>query len=287
VHVEAGSHATAAQVGAFLDRLPTGTRVLLVRRGHGVLTVQGSCSDLHALSLDCPAASTPLDQAPADPRVRELIRWNSRNGRVQIERGGDAADAVTRKTGEETELVLVSSGGDLPVPALKRLSYDVFPLGAAVAEPGATWLAGSAPQRDHARWSVLFGGLGFAVLTLAVGLVGVAEFLRQERAVAPSPARTGGQRTIRSSAAWSVLLPLGLAGVVGAAVGALIAGPVVHAGGPSSGSLLIGGTAVAVGWGLVMWAWAASLAVRQADERRPGGDGVVPVWPPRTVTHVE
>lgn len=139
--------------------------------------------------------------------------------------------------------------------------------------PGASWLIGGTPNRDQARWSVLFGGLGIAVLAAAAGLAGMAEFLRHGRALAPLSVLTGGHRVFRTSAAWSVFLPLGLAGVLGAAVGVLLAGPVVHAGAPPiSATTLTGCAVVVIALGLVMWVWAASTAVRQAVAWRPGGD---------------
>ncbi|MFF8451787.1 hypothetical protein ACF06Q_29435 [Streptomyces leeuwenhoekii] len=102
----------------------------------------------------------------------------------------------------------------------------MFPRGARVGAPGEDQMIAGIPNRDQGRWSTLLGVLGIAVLTVTAGLSGMAEFLRHGRALAPLSVLTGGLRVFRTSAAWSVLAPLALAGIAGSVIAAGLAAPV-------------------------------------------------------------
>lgn len=187
------------------------------------------------------------------------------DGRTLTERAA-SADA------EQPVLALVRPDGQpLSVPALKRLSHEVFPRGAAVSAPGED--SGGVPNRDQGRWSALFGLVGIAVLAMTAGLGAMAEFLRQGRALAPLSVLTGGLRVFRTSAAWAVLAPLALAGTAGAAVAAALAAPITSSGESYvTGELILTATGVVLAIGVVLWAWASRVTVRQAQAWRPSGD---------------
>ncbi|WP_406336911.1 hypothetical protein OG814_39000 [Streptomyces zaomyceticus] len=108
---------------------------------------------------------------------------------------------------------------------------------------------------------------------MTAGLSAMAEFLRQGRALAPLSVLTGGLRVFRTSAAWSVLAPLAVAGTVGTAVAAALAAPVT-ANGESyiTGGLLLSTTGVVLVVSVLLWLWASHIAVRQARTWHPGGD---------------
>ncbi|QIP85479.1 hypothetical protein GLX30_17185 [Streptomyces sp. Tu 2975] len=114
---------------------------------------------------------------------------------------------------------------------------------------------------------------GIAVLAVTAGLSAMAEFLRHGRALAPLSVLTGGLRVFRTSAAWSVLTPLALAGLVGSVVAAGLATP-VNADGESyiTRELLWSAAGIVLIVSILMWLWAATVAVRQARAWRPRGD---------------
>ncbi|MFJ9432083.1 ABC transporter permease [Streptomyces sp. NPDC101490] len=240
------------------------------------LTLYGDCAALTALHVPCPADQTRVDGLPADPRLRELIRWTPHMDPTLVIRRTDdrrlAELAAPDGTGA-TLAVLRPDGKPLSVPALKQLSHEVFPRGAAVGAPGESELTAGVPNRDQGRWSALFGMVGIAVLAATAGLSAMAEFLRQGRALAPLSVLTGGLRVFRTSAAWSVLAPLALAGIAGTAVAAGLAAP-VSASGESyiTGGLLVSTAGVVLVVSVLLWVWASQVAVRQARTWRPSGE---------------
>ncbi|MFF5768573.1 ABC transporter permease [Streptomyces tanashiensis] len=279
VTVGARGDVTASAMAAFLAGAPATEAVLLTppdRDKNEQLTLYGDCAALTALHLPCPAHEVRVDRLPADPRLRELIRWTPHMDPTLLIRRTDdrrlAELAAPDGTGA-TLAVLRPDGESLSVPALKRLSHEVFPRGAAIRAPGESELTAGVPNRDQGRWSALFGMVGIAVLATTAGLSAMAEFLRQGRALAPLSVLTGGLRVFRTSAAWSVLAPLALAGTAGTAVAAALAAP-VSANGESyiTGGLLVSTAGVVLLVSVLLWAWASRVAIRQAQRWRPSGE---------------
>ncbi|MFE4615942.1 ABC transporter permease [Streptomyces sp. NPDC056747] len=277
---------SASAVAGFLARVPGVEAVLLTSRGGGpegryVTTLHGDCAALTALRLPCPARETRVAGFPEESSLADLFRWASyRKGELQIRRADTAAlteraaSASADRDRETSTLALVRPDGrPLSVPALKRLSHEVFPLGAVVGAPGEDDVTVGAANRDQGRWSALFGMVGIAVLAMTAGLSAMAEFLRQGRALAPLSVLTGGLRVFRTSAAWAVLAPLAFAGTVGVAVAAALAAPITSSGESYvSGGLILSATGVVLVVSVVLWAWASRVAVRQARAWRPSGD---------------
>jgi hypothetical protein len=169
--------------------------------------------------------------------------------------------------------VLRPDGKDLSIPAVKQLSYEAFPLGAGARAPGEDQLTAGIPNRDQGRWSTLLGVIGIAVLAMTAGLSAMAEFLRHGRALAPLTVLTGGLHVFRTSAAWSILAPLALAGIAGAVVAAGLAAPITADGHSYiTRELLWSSSGVVLSVSVLMWLWASTVAVRQSRAWRPRGD---------------
>ncbi|MFE1550255.1 ABC transporter permease [Streptomyces sp. NPDC058718] len=277
---------SASAVAGFLARVPEAQAVLLTSRGGGpegryVTTLYGDCAALTALRLPCPARESRVAGFPEESSLADLFRWTSYgHGALQIRRADTAAlteraaSASADRDREMSALALVRPDRrPLSVPALKRLSHEVFPLGAVVGAPGEDEVTVGAVNRDQGRWSALFGTIGIAVLALTAGLSAMAEFLRQGRALAPLSVLTGGLRVFRTSAAWAVLAPLALAGTAGTAVAAAIAAPITSSDESHiTGGLILSSAGVVLAVGVLLWAWASRVAVRQARAWRPSGD---------------
>ncbi|MEU6934413.1 ABC transporter permease [Streptomyces sp. NPDC046374] len=271
--------ASAAEVADFFAAAPGTTAVLLTppggKQGRS-LALYGDCAALTALHLPCPAHETRVDRLPADPRLNELVRWTPHTDPKLLIRRVDArtlTKLAASASDNATLAVLRPDGEPLSVPALKQLSYEVFPRGARIGAPGEDQLTAGVPNRDQGRWSALFGMAGIAVLAVTAGLSAMAEFLRQGRALAPLSVLTGGLRVFRTSAAWSVLAPLALAGTAGTAVAAALAAP-VSANGESyiTGELILSTTGVVLAVSAVLWLWASRVAISHARRWRPSGD---------------
>ncbi|WP_306324386.1 ABC transporter permease [Streptomyces venezuelae] len=240
------------------------------------LVLYSDCGALTALHLPCPEKETRVDARRADPRLGELVRWVPHRDSTLLIRRADhrrMAELAAPADGGASLAVLRPDGKALSVPALKRLSYEVFPRGAAVRTPGENELIPGIPNRDQGRWSALLGTLGIVVLTLTAGLSAMAEFLRQGRALAPLSVLTGGLRVFRTSAAWLVLAPLALAGTAGTAIAAALASPVsVDGESPITGGLLLSTTTVVLAVSVLLWLWSTQVAVHQARTWRPTGN---------------
>ncbi|MFD0148476.1 ABC transporter permease [Streptomyces sp. NPDC055721] len=271
---------SASGVADFLARVPETEAVLLMSRfgsGDRYVTLYGDCAALTALRLPCSARDTRLVGFPQKSSLRELFQWTSYGDAPLLIRRADARTLTERAAsggGDNATLALVRPDGQpLSVPALKRLSHEVFPLGTAVRASGEDDVIGGAPNRDQGRWSALFGMVGIAVLAMTAGLSAMAEFLRQGRALAPLSVLTGGLRVFRTSAAWAVLAPLAFAGTAGTAVAAALAAP-ISAGDESyvTGGLILSAVCVVLVVSVLLWVWASRVAVRQARAWRPSGD---------------
>ncbi|MEU3429394.1 ABC transporter permease [Streptomyces gardneri] len=268
--------ATTSQVTAFFRSLPGDTAVLSLTANPEVnrLTIRGQCPALQILKLACSPKPSTLEGPPADPRLRELFGWNSgsQGGVVRVEQ----TDPVTSLNDGRgfTQTVLVSrSSEDLSVPQIKRQAYRTFPMGAGVDTIGGEWLTGSKVNQLQGNWLTLFGLAGIALLAAASGFAGLAEFLRNGRALAPVTTLAGNRRVYWSTAAHSILVPLALAGLVGSVVGAWLAYPTTESGASYiSDDLLVACIGASVLIGAAGWAWGALVSIRQASTWRPRGE---------------
>ncbi|MEV5441617.1 FtsX-like permease family protein [Streptomyces sp. NPDC052644] len=267
--------ATAEQLKTFKRDLPARVSVLSLTTALKTdrLTLKGACTALQGLQLDCPAKPTTLTKTPADPRLRELITWN---GGLQATVSVQQGEPLTSLDGGDgfNQTVLISHDGeDISAADIKRQAHRAFPMGAEVSTIGGEWLTGSKVNQLHGRWITLFGLAGIGMLAAAAALAGLAEFLRNGRALAPVTMLTGNHRVFWSTAALSVLLPLVLAGVVGCVVGSWLAFPKTQ-GGASYITIgfLVSCATVAAALGVVAWIWGAFVSVRQATSWRPRGE---------------
>ncbi|QES49069.1 permease [Streptomyces venezuelae] len=277
--VGAKGDVTTAEMTAFLDRLPNAEAVLLVPPADGAdmpMTLYAGCPALAALRLPCPAGTSRITGVPEDPRLQELIRWTPHGELILDIHRTDTHGIAQRAASPEANFPLVilhRDGNDVSTAAVKKLSYEVFPRGAQVRTPGEEQLTAGIPNRDQGRWSTLLGVTGIAVLAVTAGLSAMAEFLRHGRALAPLSVLTGGLRVFHASAAWSVLTPLALAGLVGSVVAAGLAAPVTAYGESYiTRELLWSAAGIVLVVSVLMWLWAATVAARQARAWHPRGD---------------
>ncbi|WP_328940254.1 ABC transporter permease [Streptomyces sp. NBC_00250] len=267
--------ATTRQVTAFFRSLPANTAVLSLTANPEVnrLTIRGQCPALQSLKLACSPKRSTLSGPPADPRLRELFGWN--NGSRHVVRVEQTDPVTSLNDGRGiTQTVLVSrSSEDLSVPQIKHQAYRTFPMGAEVDTIGGEWLTGAKVNQLQGNWLTLFGLAGIAMLAAASGFAGLAEFLRNGRALAPVTTLTGSPRVYWFTAAHSVLVPLALAGVVGSVIGAWLAYPTTESGASYiSGDLLFVCIAASVLIGAAGWVWGALVSIRQASTWRPRGE---------------
>ncbi|MGB8940601.1 MAG: hypothetical protein WCD21_10245 [Streptomyces sp.] len=261
---------TAKDTANFLQRLPQGNVPVLLTnpKTHSQpVTVRGDCAALKTLRLPCPSTAARADLI-LDPRLQQLLTWNAKEGSyLRVVRADHREVAEQAATSKSSTLAVVSTDGAAPaVSLLKEASYQAYPRGAQVRFPGEEWLADSMPDRDQGRWIRLFGVLGMALLVLALGLSGKAEFLRQGRSMAPLAVLTGGHRVFRSSAAWAIIAPLGVASLAGSVIAAWLARPVSRPGLTYflPMDLMAAALGVMLAVSVLMWWWAAEIAGKQA-----------------------
>ncbi|MHB9860330.1 hypothetical protein [Streptomyces sp. YIM S03343] len=261
----------------FRAALPSGVHMLSL--GHADTAPDGSstrriiqapCADLKALHLPCPTgptpATVPFDQLDRRLKVASYADFGETPATVR-------AGKATRLDPQDIWLVVFTSDGNaLDLPAVKRaarlsLSTD------SVIRPLAEG-SGSDTLGFQARWIPFLGTVGTLYIAVAMVVSSLAEFLRFARALAPLTALTGQRRVFRTTAIWSLSLPIALAGTAGIGAYVVLAQPI--SGGPQGaqlswslcGELLVLSLALAAGA-----AGAAGLAaVREASRWRPQAD---------------
>ncbi|WP_143202985.1 ABC transporter permease [Streptomyces sp. CB02460] len=271
-----------AEMTTFLDRLPDNTQAVLLAGpvggpgSSGPMRLYGDCPALTTLHLECPARTLRVSGPPQDPRLQEMVRWTP-HGPLQMDIHRTSGPALAHRTAvstEESALVLVRSDGRaISAAAIKKLAHQVLPRGARASAPGEDELSAGIPNRDQGRWSTLLGLLGVTVLTLTAGISAMAEFLRHGRALAPLSVLTGGLHVFRTSAAWTVFMPLALAALAGSAVASGLADPVSESDDAFlTRDLTFAAAGTVLGIGILMWAWANTVSVKQARCWRPRGE---------------
>jgi hypothetical protein len=200
--------------------------------------------------------------------VRELLRWYGAGSRDVTVRIGPAVPSGSK--GTATQLILVSpDGSDLSAPAFKRAAFHVAGT-LRVDLLGGDWLTAAHVTADQGRWIAVLGTLGILVLTGAVGVSGLAEFLRTGRALAPLAVLTGTRRIFIGTAAVAILCPMILAGLVGEFAGTWMALPVIAGGAVLSTPFLLATAAAVAAAAAGIFAWGATIAVREAGRWQPG-----------------
>ncbi|MFG1808773.1 ABC transporter permease [Streptomyces sp. NPDC049040] len=267
---------SVTEVEAFLQQLPAGDAPIVVTapsgENGGPIGVRGGCPALQSLHLPCPATAVRVDQV-LDRRMQQLIRWDGLGGTyLEVTRADQAGVARQSELTDQTStLVVIGTGARGPsAAALKELSFRTFPRGAQVRFPGEEWLTNSVPDRDQGRWVRLWGVVGIGILVLAIGVSGMAEFLRNGRALAPLTVLTGGHRVFSSSAAWAITAPLAVAGLLGTLVGSWLARPVSRPGSTTyiPAELMASTVAVVLAMAAALGLWAAGVAWKQAHTWR-------------------
>ncbi|MFF6789193.1 ABC transporter permease [Streptomyces filamentosus] len=268
--------ATVQQWAAFSRALPTGTAALSLtfEPQAGRTTVTGECPALGSLGLPCASKPKISMSSSADPRLRELLGWSD-GGRhtARVVLGAPVTGQGGVRGFTQTVLISPRTGADLSEQRIKQAAYASFPMGAKVSTIGGEWLTAARVNQLQGEWLTLFGLAGIAVLAMASGFAGLAEFLRQGRALAPLATLTGNARVYWSTALHGILLPLALAGLVGSVVGAWLVLPQTASGSSYiSDGLLVACAAAAALIGVVGWVWGAVVSVRQAAVWRPRGE---------------
>ena len=261
------------QWSSFVRSMPATTASLsLELDSSGRLRLQGGCAALGALRLPCSAQATPLTGSDSDPRLLSLLSYYGAGTTSQTVRLGDPA--ANTSPDADTVLLLVSvDGSNLSAPPLEQDAYRTIAGGATVAPVGGDWITGALVNADQGRWIELLGLLGVVVLSAACGISGLGEFLRWGKAMAPVSVLTGNRRVFLTSAAFVVLLPVGLSGLLGVVAGLWLALPMVEQGfSHFSGAMPADCSISIVGLALAFWAWASWSARRQSASWLPGDD---------------
>lgn len=261
---------------AFRAALPNG--VHMVSLGHVDLApdssstrrlIQAPCADLKALHLPCPAG-----QNTKEVSFQQLDRRLKTTTYTYF---GDTPATVrtapaTRLDPQDTWLVVFSPDETaLDLPAVKRaarltLSTD------SVIRPLAEG-TGSNTLGFQARWIPFLGTIGTMYIATAMVFAALSEFIRFARTLAPVTALTAHSRVFGTTAAWSLSLPIALAGTAGIAAYIVLAQPISGDQGAQLSVSLCGALLVLTLALSAAAAGAAGLAAtREARQWRPRAD---------------
>ena len=272
--VQPTSNPSPGQWGSFTRLTPDTTALLTIslNPSAGQVAIEGSCAGLTLLHLPCSTTAAPIAAGDQDPRLQALLTWYGDGATRQTEQVGTSA--VSTSAAEETVVLAVStSGSDLSGPDLERVAYETLPGGASVGPIASSWVVGAQVNASQGRWIQLLGLVGVIVLTAACGISGLGEFLRWGSEVAPVSVLAGNRRVFLASAAWTVLLPMALSGILGVAIGSWLALPMTEQGLSHLSGTTLTDCALAVSvLAAALWAWAAWSSGRQAASWLPGAD---------------
>ncbi|MFD7906506.1 ABC transporter permease [Kitasatospora sp. NPDC059747] len=263
---------TQDQISDFRAHLPANASPVALTDPSGDspagLLVRGSCDALTSLELPCAADPVDIPPTMGDRRARMLLSFYNHSGRTPRVQTGEPA--ITNAGGT---IVLVSTDGrDLPAARIKNAAYHTLPQGAEVSTVGGEWLIGTNATGDQARWILLMGAAAIAILAAAIGISSLAEFLRFGTTLAPTTVLTGTPGVYAVAAAWSVMLPMALAGLAGDAIGAWLASSLPVGGAELSTATLAYCALATIALATVLWAWGTATSMRQARTWTPGKD---------------
>jgi|GEM_PF-4741454 len=272
VEVAPRGEVSTEQISEFTDALPPDAQLLGLTVGvesnELVAILHGDCPALTTAAIPCgvDGRTIPVEELP--PAIQAAVRGvppvihETSNAAAQIADSDDTRMIVTLPPGDE-----------FSIPAVKDVAYRTFPLGAKVEVPGMSTLSGGAPNRDQALWTVLIGVIAVGVAAVVAALASAAEYLRHGKAIAPLTSIAGDFRVFRGYAAWSIFMPIALAGAAGTVVGSWIAFPVDDVGAQLITTELIltciGAITVI---GALVTVVAGATAIRQAQIWVPRGD---------------
>lgn len=271
---------SARRLAVFEQSLPDGVESAVLRVVTDDETVEstarliGSCDALKALNTPCSSKPVSIPGGGRDPRLRELVAWNTYDpSSVDAELGRTSGWRTTDNT--SVTLVLVNAAGpheDLPIGRLKELAYQHLGVDATVTSVGGFYSAVGGLEAAT-RWIRLLASTGMFVVVLAAGLGAMGEFVRYGRELAPLSVLTGRRTVYRTTALWSLLLPSLLAVGIGVLTSIWLATP-IQIDRPTVISLAsLTPTALAALCGAVLLtAWGTWASVRSARDWRPAAD---------------
>jgi hypothetical protein len=266
---------SAGQVKGFIDALPADIGVVAFTNDprDNSPQITGKCTELRYLSLPCPTTPKAVALGAIPVRTGTLVAWESGQADHVRVSCGDPVTLVSGAAGYSQLVIVAPEGSELPLDRLRTAAFQSLPGGAAIAAVGETWTSPALAQQHQGRWIVLAGLFGVVALTLAIGLNGLAEFLRLGRALGPVSVLTGRRSVLFSTAAWTVFVPMALAGTASIIAGTWLAQPMVAQGRSYvSNSLLYGCVIAVVSVALLLWLWGAATAGSENARWRPGNE---------------
>ncbi|MHC6627800.1 hypothetical protein ACYTFC_17175 [Streptomyces globosus] len=255
---------------AFLGSLPPGVQVLRLKvdRANGSAELNGPCEALQRLSLPCTEASTPVDVARADIRVRELHSWDT-PGQGLLTREAAAPEGGL--------VVLVGRAGEeISVPAVKEAANRYLGMAVSVEAIAGSWLTAANMDQRQGLWVLLFGAFAVVVVSVSITVSNLGEFVRFSRQITALGVLSGNRAIYFSTSFFSLFVPLAAASLIGMLTHYWLATPMT-VGSYSVGAahswpfltlILAGMVAMAV----VVWLWGAFGSLRLTRHWRPAND---------------
>jgi len=259
------------QLRSFISALPGQVSPVVVSHTGRSILLTGDCAGLTALTLPCADSGTDRTTAVEDPRLNAYLSWSSGPAdTVRVRSVDDPAAIASSVPSVGDLLVLTSDNSVLPRIDLERIAWSHLSRGAMIQSPGGGWIAVSTMHLTQGRWILLLAPAAVALLIVACGIAGVAEFMVWSRRMLTVSVLSGNRRVLAAAAGWIVALPIALAGALGIGLGSWLAVPTIRVGDSHlSAGLLLTCAGVSALLAVALWAWATVAAVRAARSWEP------------------
>ncbi|MFE4633101.1 hypothetical protein ACFRJ1_06945 [Streptomyces sp. NPDC056773] len=239
------------------------------------LWVTGDCEALSTLGemASCPTSPTPPQQVF---RTLSAVGQELFMGQEMLPGPTSAVCSCQSPSGGDNALhgfVVLNKAGTDGLHRIEQAAYEHL-IGPMMGQPGQSWYVGAAAQAAQTKWLLDIALMGLLALAAAGTLGAASIFLEQAKALGPLSTYRTDVRFYAKIAFWNLALPLGVVGVIGAAVAAALGGLMINLGkgGWMSVPLLVVGLAVVAIAGIAVAVLCGRVAARQALDWRPQGD---------------
>lgn len=255
----------ATSLEQLVDQYEAAHVSLMVQTNDGQVRIQGSCQTLRALSVECVDHISSTNS----PLLLSIVgmTFGGDSARVEI---GNGLRFPLERAGVVALLLASKDGGPIDLSRVKEAAYRSVAGPVEVELIADSWRVGAMARQLEARWLVVFG-IGGLALIIAVSMAGVSIRLASEtRSLIECAEYCGGPSVIWSAYLRVLVVPSALSAVLGSVLAYFVTYPLAPNAKSLSALELIGVCfSLTIFVSVTIWvAMSIRTAGQMADERR-------------------